>query len=172
MANENAVPNAADKVWLVRMCLGGSSGSGAQSGGISDLFSNADIEEYLKIQDIPTYCAAALCEVAAAQWASQVTQTMGRTKQELSDKIANAKLMAKNLREGGPGDIPGGDGSGSPTLTGLAVGGISRDEKRAFRDDPDRIQPSFGLGMDDAPNPPGYGDRRESGSGSDYDKDC
>jgi len=170
MTAENSVPDATDKTWLVRMCLGDSSGTKASKTPISALFSNADIEQYLTIQPIPTYCAAALCEVAAAAWAAQVTQTLGKTRQELSDKIKHAKLMAKNLRDGGPGDIPGGDGSGAPDLF-MEVGGISRDEKAAFRNDPDRIQPNFSLGMDDAPNPPSFGDRRDDSGRQRFD-DC
>jgi hypothetical protein len=136
-------PRASDHVSLVRMMLGGNEGA-------APLFTNTEIEVVLELAPVPTYAAAALWEMAAAKWSAGVDQSIGATSISLSQKISAAMDMAKRLREGGPGLIPGGDGSGTPTAE-MIVGGISRSEKEAFLDDSDRIQPNFSLGQDDNP---------------------
>jgi hypothetical protein len=141
-------PTADDKVSIVRLMLGGNDGA-------SPLFTNAELEVVLQLQPVPTYAAAALWDMAAAKWASQVDQSIGATSISLSKKAEAARAQADRLRAGGPGYLPGGDGSGTPTAE-MLVGGISVDQRIAYAEDTDAIQPSFSVGMDDDPD----GDQR------------
>lgn len=136
-------PRADDKISLVRMMLGGNEGA-------SPLFTNTEISVVLQLTPVPTYAAAALWDMAAAKWAAKIDTSIGATRVSLSQKVKAAMDMATRLRDGGPGFIPGGDGSGTPTAD-MVVGGISIDANDAFRDDPDTVQPNFSLGMDDNP---------------------
>lgn len=132
-----------DKVSLVRLALGDLDPD-------DQLFTDGQIQAVLDIQPIVTWAAAALAESAAARFAREADIALGRTRIALGQKFKFWKEMALNLRKGGPGDLPGGDGSGAPTLS-MTVGGLSRSEREAFKDDEDRIQPNFSLGMDDNP---------------------
>lgn len=138
-----------DKVSLVRLCLGDLDRD-------DKLFTDAVIAAVLEVQPIVTFAAAALADSAAARFSREADIALGKTRISLSQKAVAWKDIAKCLRDGGPGDLPGGDGSGAPTLT-MTVGGISKQEREDFLNDDDRIQPNFSLGMDD--NPVGQPDR-------------
>jgi hypothetical protein len=56
--------------------------------------------------------------------------------------------LAASLRAGGPGDVPGGDGSGVVRATFYA-GGAKKSQKDALRDNDDLVEPTFALGSDD-----------------------
>lgn len=128
----------------VKFCLGGDDG-------LASLFTDAEIDAVLAEQPAPTYAAAALAEVAAARFAARAaTVTISKTKINLKEKFDAAKKLAENLRKGGPGNIPGGDGSAAIAAS-VRVGGTSISEKASFRDNPDRVLPEFELGMDDNP---------------------
>lgn len=136
-------PRADDKISLVRMMLGGDEGA-------SPLFTNTEISVVLQLTPVPTYAAAALWDMAAAKYASKIDTSIGATRVSLSQKVKAAMDMATRLREGGPGSIPGGDGSGTPTAE-MIVGGISISANQALDDNTDAVQPNFSLGMDDNP---------------------
>ena len=140
-------PRADDKVSLVRMMLGGNDGA-------SPLFTNQELAVVLELQPVPTYAAAALWDMAAARWSSLVDQSIGSTSISLSQKAEAARETAKRLRAGGPGFLPGGDGSGTPTAD-MVVGGLSYSERAGYMEDDDRIQPTFSVGMDDDPETEG-----------------
>lgn len=133
----------ADSIDLVRLAIGDTD--------VDDLiFSDDEITTILDIQPIVTYAAAALADMAAAKFARQVSIGIGSTRVEAQQRFEHYKQLAKDLRSSGGGSIPGGDGSGSPTLT-MNVGGISRSKRDALRENTDAIQPSFSVGQDDNP---------------------
>lgn len=139
----SGAPKATDKVALVRLALGDTNTA-------DPLFTDTEVEVVLELQPIVTFAAAALAEMAAAKFAREVAVSIGSTRVDCQQQFDHYKRLALNLRKGGPGDLPGGDGSGQPTLS-MTVGGISRSEKQAFEDDSDAIQPSFEIGQDDHP---------------------
>ena len=141
---KSTAPDENDSVFWVRFCLG-------LDGGLSDLFSDAVIETVLTQISVPTYAAAALAEVAAARYAARAASvSIGATKIAMKEKFEAAKKLAENLRKGGPGNMPGGDGSAAIACS-MKVGGTSISEKTNFRDNSDRVMPSFEVGMDDNP---------------------
>lgn len=100
-------------------------------------------------QPIETYAAAACAQAIAGTLAAKVDKSIGATSITLSQQMAHYMELAKTLREGGPGALPGGDGSGS-SAPEVWAGGVSYTERDTLNADSDYIKPSFSVGMDDA----------------------
>lgn len=117
------------------------------------LASNEEINWVLSVQPVVIYAAAAVADAISAGYSRKADLTIGATSIQLSQKATAYADLAKRLRSGGAGVLPGGDGSGIPTAV-MVVGGLSQAEREAFKDDEDAIQPSFEVGKDDNPGTP------------------
>jgi hypothetical protein len=117
------------------------------------MVTDTEIDFVLTAQPSVTFAAAACAEACAAKYARQVSMTIGATSVQAQQRTDALMALAARLRAGGAGVLPGGDGSGSPTMT-MAVGGLSYAERDSFRQDADRIQPPVSLEQDDKPGVP------------------
>lgn len=118
------------------------------------LLTNAEISAILLDQPIPTYAAAAACDVIANKLSIEADYRAGRTAVDASKKAEAYRKAADRLRRGGAGSLPGGaDGTGVPNAQ-ILVGGVTRSEVARLNDDSGNpIAPTFRQGMHD--NPPG-----------------
>jgi hypothetical protein len=139
-----AAPVTSNRVDLIRLFIGDTNKDNA-------LMTDEEICLVLGIQAINTYAAAACADIIAAKFARKVTVSIGDTKIENEGKFKQYMKLADRLRAGGPGDLPGGDGSGAVNAQ-MFVGGLSKSQRNDFFSDSDRIQPNFNLGKDDHPN--------------------
>ena len=154
--NYSHAPDVSDPVSMVRFLVGDVDSN-------NPILTDSEILAITNIQPVITYAAAAAADIIAARYAVQIDTTIGRTKVSLSQRFEHFKSLADRLRESA-GDLPGGDGTGQPTV-GMFVGGISISEEKALADDADRIQPSFSIGMND--NPGTYPDENDDRYGCD-----
>ena len=111
------------------------------------LKSDEFIAGVLAQQSLEGYAAAAVAESIAADFARKADLESGQTKVSASQKSKAYEALAARLRAAG-GSLFQGDGT--PTLNAWS-GGTSLTERDALTQDSDRIQPSFKVGMDDAP---------------------
>lgn len=139
----SGAPGLDDPVSMVRLFVGDTNESTA-------MLTDGEIQAILSLQPILTYAAAACADIIAARVARDVDMAIGQTKIDLSQKSEAYRALADRLRMTA-GDIPGGDGSGVPTV-GMFVGGlsVSQREDLLYRDS-DRVKPQFTLGQDDNP---------------------
>lgn len=114
----------------------------------NELLTTITIQTVVDCQSVNTYAAAACAELIAAKFARDVQRTIGSLSAACQQKYEHYKDLAKCLREGGAGDLPGGDGTGVPTVR-MTVGGVSIDANEALLDDADLVQPNFRIGQDD-----------------------
>ena len=129
----------------------------------SALFTDTEINAALALQPTVTYAAAALADILAGRFASEVDTAIGQTRISLSQKSEQWAKRAIALRKGGAGDLPGGDGTGVKNAE-MFVGGISVSEAENLNTgDSDRIQPSFRIGQDDMNHDPRNDDNVEYG---------
>ena len=140
--NYSHAPDPSDPVSMVRFLVGDVDSS-------NPILTDSEILAITTLQPVITYAAAAAADTIAARYAIQVDTAIGRTRISLSDRFDHFKQLADRLRETA-GDLPGGDGTGIPTVS-MFVGGISVSANEAMADDTDRVQPSFTIGMDDNP---------------------
>lgn len=110
--------------------------------------SDTEINNVLSLQPVVTYAAAACCDAIAALFSAKADLALGKTRVSLSQKAKAYERLADRLRKGGPGKLPGGDGSGV-FPTSAFVGGTSKSELEAFHAETDLIQSSFEIGKDD-----------------------
>lgn len=136
-------PDAGSRLDIVRLMIGDTDPD-------DPLLSDGEIGIALASSGVNTYAAAACADFIAAKFSRMATVKIGSTSINGAEKAKSYFALAKALRKGGPGDIPGGDGSGEPTLT-MFAGGTSRSANAATREDPDRVQGSFAIGQDDFP---------------------
>jgi hypothetical protein len=115
------------------------------------LLSDEEIDAVLTYQSSPSYAAAACADAIANLFSSKVDKSIGQTSLSLSQAIRQYREMADRLRAGGPGNLPGGDGSGERD-GGIFVGGAEIAADDALRDDSTVNQPSFSVGQDDDPS--------------------
>lgn len=117
------------------------------------MFSNEEINAVLDDQPIPTYAAASLLEALSIRYALQVDKAIGQTRISLSRRSQAFAEAAARLRAGGPGNMPGGDGSGERAAV-MFVGGLDVAGNEAIREDSSVEQSSFKVGQDDRPGIP------------------
>lgn len=117
------------------------------------LVSDEEINAVLADQAVPTYAAAAICEALAAKFSVQVDRSIGSTSIGLSRRAQAFAEQAARLRAGGPGNIPGGDGTGERGA-GMFVGGLEVAANDEARRDTSTEQASFHVGQDDRPGVP------------------
>jgi len=137
----NHNPEITDRVSLIRLMIGDTDKN-------EILLTDEEICLALNAQPINTYAAAACADFIAAKFAREVQRTRGAVSAACNQRFLQYKELARCLRAGGPGDLPGGDGTGVPTL-GMRVGGITFAGNDALRDDSDAVPPTFALGQTD-----------------------
>jgi hypothetical protein len=108
------------------------------------------INRVIATQPVLTYAAAACCLMIAGKFARRVSKTVGATQVALQQQFEHYRELAKLLQQGGPGSLPGSDGSGVPTVVGY-VSGVSIAEQRSMLDNTDLRPHAFQVGMDDFP---------------------
>ena len=91
-----------------------------------------------------------MCDLIAGTFARQANQETSELRVSAAARFKHYKDLAQALRDGGPGDIPGGDGSGVVRAT-FYVGGAKKSQKDALRSNDDIVAPTFALGSDDYP---------------------
>lgn len=102
----------------------------------------------------PTLAAAIACELIAAKYLRQANTEHGNLRVSAAARHKHYLEMAKQLRAGGAGDVPGDPNIVEATMS---VGGTSVDAKTDLASDSDNIGPSFAIGMDDHPDNPSAG---------------
>lgn len=117
------------------------------------LLKDLEIDAVLSFQPNPVWAAAACADAIANLFASKVDKAIGQTRISLSQQVKHYQQMADRFRAGGPGNLPGGDGS-AERVGGIFVGGVDKDENQSIRDDASVEQPSFNVGQDDHPGNP------------------
>ena len=115
--------------------------------------SDNEVAYALAEQPIPVYAAAACADAIANKLSARVDKTIGKTSLRLSQQAEAFRKTAERLRNGGPGNLPGGDGSGE-RVGGIFVGGVSISGNQDLRNDTTIEQPSFSIGQDDSPGVP------------------
>jgi len=136
-------PVKSERVHVVRLMIG-------DTDPLDQLLTDDEILLTTTAQPSNTFAAAACADFIAAKFARRVSTKMGAISISADKKYQQYAALADRLRASGGGDLPGGDGSGTPTVT-MFVGGVSIDQREALRDDDDRIQSSFSVGQDDHP---------------------
>lgn len=115
------------------------------------LVKDEEIDWVLSLQAVLNFAASAVAETIAAGFA-RLADTKNRSLSvAASQRMAHYKKLAENLRAGGAGSLPWGDGS-TAIVAEMFVGGLSIADKDAFFDDADAVQPSFHRGQDDNPD--------------------
>jgi hypothetical protein len=99
------------------------------------------------------YGAASVADMLAAKYVRLTNLTVGATRISNERLYYHAVSLADRLRKSGPGDLPGGDGSGILQATAY-VGGQSLSAKDALDGDGDNNPPDFKIGQDDFPGGP------------------
>lgn len=117
------------------------------------LLKDAEILAVLSYQPSPAWAAAACADAIANLFSSKVDKAIGKTSIKLSQQAEAYRKMADRLRAGGPGNLPGGDGSGE-RVGGIFVGGVDVAENEAIREDDSIEQVSIRIGQDDNPGIP------------------
>ena len=87
-----------------------------------------------------TLVSAICCDMIAAKFGRETKNKRGKVSADANQKYEQYKDLAKCLREGGVGLVPGGDGTGVPGSQ-MLVGGASLSEQREIDSDPDFIKP-------------------------------
>lgn len=114
---------------------------------------NEEIADYVSLAGNLAYGAALCCEQIAGQMALRVkSKTVGDESLTFNDPEFWHKQAAR-CRAGGPGDLPGGDGSGVPTAV-VYGGGQSVADRNTLAQDTDRIMGPAAQGRDDIPGTP------------------
>ena len=105
------------------------------------LLSDQEIDYLLGRHGGPLSSAAAGADSIAAQFATQVNKTIGKLNVSASQRMEHYQKLASRLRQRmlAEGEID------------VFVGGLSKDDKRNFNQDPDLVQPSTQIGADDYP---------------------
>ena len=120
----------------------------------SALVSDDEINAVLALQPTVTYAAASVADYLAAKFASNATFKNLSLSVNASDRYKHYKDLARTLRSGGAGELPGGAGAGIVLAEGF-TGGASRSRNSDVRDDESEVQPTFSRGMDDSPGTSG-----------------
>lgn len=102
-------------------------------------------------QSATNYAAAVCAEMIAAIYARQVNTQNSELRISAAARYKAYTALADRLRKMGPGELPGGDGSGA-LLGTMYVGGSSVSAKEALDADTDLVKPNFSIGMDDYPD--------------------
>lgn len=107
-----------------------------------------EIYGVLTYETSPTYAAAVAADAIAGRYARQANTQNGALRVSAERRMDHYSKLAKNLRAGGPGDLPG-----DPDLTNatMSVQGTSVAAKDAILSDSDNVQNVFSMGMDDYP---------------------
>lgn len=123
-------PAKSDRDW-VRWRIGDTNASAKKQ-------TDAEIEAALGEYGDKHFAAAQICRSLAAAEASKVDTTMGKLRIAHSQRHAQWIAMAEKL-----------ESEASISLATPWAGGISKDSKRTFQDDDDRVEPAFARGMHD-----------------------
>lgn len=110
------------------------------------LLQDEDINYFLGQHGNPIMASALACEMLAMRFSGQVDKSIGKLNVSASQRAKAFSDRAKELRR-----------RATATCVGILSGGQSWAAKRAALDNPDAIQPSFSIGMDDT-----YTDARPS----------
>lgn len=143
-SNYSGAPEDTDeKLELVRMIIGDTDNDNL-------ILTDQEICQILDIQPIVSYAAATACQIIAGRYAQRGKVKIGKTEVDFGQKAKQYMDFCKMLRQGGAGDLPGGDGTGVATV-GMFVGGTSKQEAKSLHSDKDKITESFAVGQDDYP---------------------
>jgi len=140
--NYSHAPDPSDPISMVRFLVGDVDAS-------NPILTDSEIQALVSLQPIISFAAASAADTIAARFSIQVDTAIGKTKVSLSQRSAHFTKLANRLRKTA-GDLPGGDGTGVPTVN-MVVSGLSISQNAAMASDTDRVQPSFTIGMDDDP---------------------
>jgi hypothetical protein len=109
-----------------------------------------EIYYILEQEPVITYAAAAACDALSAKYAFLVNINNGALRVSAAARHKHYITLADRLRKMGPGDVPGGIGGGV-RLAEIFVGGASRADRDATRQDTDIKPTPFAVGQDDFP---------------------
>lgn len=103
-----------------------------------ELLSDEEINAMLSQFGDKRLAAASAAEAIAAKFSRRVDTRMGKLSQQWSDLVAHYHALAKKLRK-------------EFAIHGAApwAGSISESDKDSERDDTDRVEPAFSVGMHD-----------------------
>ena len=133
--------DANDSLGLVRLMLGDTNSA-------DPMLTDSEINVVLSIQSTPSYAAAACAELIAARFSRYADIEIGETAVKHAQKARAFERLAERLRKGGPGLIPGGDGSATK-IPQVFAGGSSKSDIESFYSAEDNVKPSFAIGQDD-----------------------
>lgn len=119
----------------------------------AQLVQDEEINAILGYQPSPAYAAAAICDSLGARFSVQVDKSIGDTSVSSSQRARAFAALADRLRAGGPGLLPGGDGTGERSAD-MFVGGLSIAGNTDLFSDTGNVQPAVRVGQDDIPGTP------------------
>jgi hypothetical protein len=110
------------------------------------LLQDEEIAYVLGVQASISLASAACCDLIAAKFARQVNTQNGALRVSAVKRYDHYIDLAKRLRAGGAGDIPG---DSTVMLAEGFAGGLTVSGKENLAADTDAVQPSFRVGQDD-----------------------
>lgn len=114
------------------------------------LLHDEEIRMCINSMPVLTFAAAASCDLIAAGFAREVNTENSALRVSAAARHKQYMDLADRLRKMGPGDIPGGDGAGTP-LAAPYVGGAVATEVDALQSNDGYLKSAFTVGQDDFP---------------------